>query len=118
MTAARIDLVIEQGADWSHVFNLYVPGNTAQPMDLTGYKAAMQIRSAVAAAVPLVVLTDVNGLIVFTPLQGRIACSLSAAATGAMTLGYAVYDMQITSPAGIVTRLVQGGVTLSFGVTR
>ena len=42
----------------------------------------------------------------------------SATQSAALDFNSAVYDLEIVSPAGVVTRLVQGTVTLSREVTR
>ena len=118
MPASKVDLVIEQGADWSHIFYLFAPGSSTVPLDLTGYTANMQIRATIAALVPIITLSSANGRIVITPLTGRIALNLPASYAAALTIGYAVYDLLLTSPAGSISRLVQGGVNLSLAVTR
>ena len=118
MPASKVDLVIEQGADWQQTFYLFVPGSSTVPLDLTGYTANMQIRATVSSVVPILALSTTNGRIVITPLIGKIVLQLTASDAAALTIGYAVYDLVLTSPAGMVSRLVQGGVTLSLSVTR
>ena len=118
MPASKVDLVIEQGADWEHIFYLFAPGSSTVPLDLTGYTANMQIRSTVSAPTAIVSLSTDNGRVAITPLAGRITLTLRAADAVALTIGYAVYDLVLTSPAGAISRLAQGGVTLSFAVTR
>jgi len=43
---------------------------------------------------------------------------MTASATGAIEEGMYVYDTEITSSAGAVTRILQGKVTLTPQVTR
>ena len=118
MPASKVDLVIEQGADWQQIFYLFAPGSSTVPLDLTGYTANMHIRTTVAAVAPIIALNTSNGRIVITPLAGKIALQLLAEDSAALSVGYAVYDLMLTSSSGTVSRLVQGGVTLSLSVTR
>jgi hypothetical protein len=49
---------------------------------------------------------------------GTVTLALTAAQSAALDFDRAYYDIEIVSPAGVVTRLVQGTVTLSREVTR
>ena len=118
MPASKVDLLIEQGADWQQIFYLFAPGSSTVPLDLTGYTAHMQKRATVSAVMPIIALTTANGRIAITPIAGKIVLQLSAADAAALTIGYAVYDLMLTSPSGMVSRLIQGSVTLSLSVTR
>ena len=51
-------------------------------------------------------------------LTGRLTISLSATQTNALAAGRYVYDVEITDAAGVVTRVVEGQVELTPGVTR
>jgi hypothetical protein len=44
--------------------------------------------------------------------------SISATDTEALTAGRGVYDLELVSGSGIVTRLLQGVTTISRNVTR
>lgn len=56
--------------------------------------------------------------ITVTPLLGEIAVHATATQTGAVVAGDYVYDLEITSSEGIVTRIVQGRATVTPQVTR
>jgi hypothetical protein len=43
--------------------------------------------------------------------------ALSAAETTALVAGNYVYDLEVTSPGGVVTRLLEGGFIVYEGVT-
>ena len=49
---------------------------------------------------------------------GLIDSSLTATETSAIKAGYYVYDLEITSSSGIVTRVLEGKVHMKPGVTR
>jgi hypothetical protein len=116
MAAGTLDLFIEQGSTFSYTLTL--TDNVGAPLDLTGYTARMQIRQAVQAPNALISLTTENGRISITPLTGVIELSIEAEATATLNFQNGVYDLEIESAGGIVTRIVQGAVTLSREVTR
>lgn len=116
------NLCINQGATFTKVFTWLAgtccgqgtAGAQPQPVDLTGYTAAMQIR-----AYPLssTILFDASGDLVLGGTAGTITLSIAASVTETFTWWNGVYDLLLTSPAGVVTRLLQGSVTVSPGVT-
>lgn len=112
MAAGTKNLTIEQGATFPMVIT-YKLKSTGQPIDLTGYAARLQIRKTVDSPTVLLDLMPTLG-----GASGTIDCSLTAAQTTALTFDSGVYDVTLTSPVGVVKRLLQGTVTLSKGVTR
>jgi len=115
MAATTYDLLFEQGANFSQVITYKEDGVA---INLTGYTARMQVRATLEAASTLVELTTGNYGIVLGGVAGTITLGLSASATAAITAGRGVYDLELVSGAGIVTRLLQGVVTISRNVTR
>lgn len=119
MPAAKLNLAIEQGATWRHTLALKAgAGAQAPALDLTGYTARMQVRTELAAQDVLLELTGANGRITITPLDGRIDITVSATDTAALEFERAMYDLEIESAGGEVTRVLAGMVTLSRQVTR
>lgn len=114
--AAIVNLVIEQGTDFSHIVGL--TNSDGSVFNLTGYDARMQIRSTVSTATILYELTVSNGRIELSALAGQLRLNIPSAVTAAMTWRSGVYDLEIVSGAGIVTRIMQGNATLSLEVTR
>lgn len=93
---------------------------TYAPMNLTGYTAEMQIRPAPGDPNLLLQIdtTMLVGGITITGATGTIALLITAAQTEAMTFLNASYDLLLTAPDGVtVTRLAQGAVSVSPGVT-
>lgn len=115
MAAANLDLTIEQGATFKHTL-LVKQGGSA--FNLTSYSARMQIRKTYASADTILELTEENGRITITPLDGRIDLLVDAEDTAELTFKDGVYDLEIESAGGEVTRILQGFVTLSLEVTR
>lgn len=119
MAAGKLDLIIEQGATFKH--RLVVKqgtGQSAPPANLTGYTARMQVRLDYDATQVVIALTTENGRLLITALDGIIDMEISATDTAALCFSGAVYDLEIQSSSGEVTRLVEGKVTLSREVTR
>ncbi|TAG50441.1 MAG: hypothetical protein EAZ30_00015 [Betaproteobacteria bacterium] len=119
MPAAKQNLLIEQGTTWRYALELKAGVKATDPaLNLTGYTAQMQLRSDIDSAIPIIALTIANGRITTAPLLGRLELLLSATETAALSFDRAVYDLEITSAGGEVTRVLQGSVALSKEVTR
>ena len=115
MAATTYDLLIEQGATFSQLVT-YKESGVA--VNLTGYTARMQVRSTLESATSVVELTTANGRIALGGAAGTITLTISATDTAALTAGRGVYDLELVSGSGIVTRLLQGVATISRNVTR
>ena len=115
MSATTYDILIEQGATYSQVVT-YKESGVA--VNLTGYTARMQVRSTLESATSVVELTTANSRIALGGSAGTITLTISATDTAALTAGRGVYDLELVSGSGIVTRLLQGVATISRNVTR
>ena len=115
MAATTYDITIEQGATFSQVVT-YKESGVA--INLTGYTARMQVRATLESASTLVELTTANSRIALGGAAGTITLTIAAADTAALTAGRGVYDLELVSGSGIVTRLLQGVCTISRNVTR
>jgi len=112
-TATSTSFTVTNGATGT-----YISGGIATvPMNLTGYTAALQVRSLPSDPDAVLTLTTANGGITITPLTGMVAVTATATQTGAIDEGTYVYDIEITESAN-VTRLAQGQVIVSPQVTR
>lgn len=116
MAAADYDLLIEQGATLSQSF--VWTDSSGAAINLIGYTARMQVRSSVTSATTLLELTTENGGITITGGSGTVTLTQTATQTAAYTWRQGVYDLELVSGGGVVTRLVQGSVTVSPEVTR
>lgn len=117
MVAGIYDITIEQGANFS--LPLTWKDENGTPINLTGYFARMQIRQDYDADEAILSLdSTVGGGIVLGGAFGTITISIDAGATADLAQTDAVYDLELESVSGIVTRLVQGRVFISREVTR
>ena len=107
--------VDENGQEWP----AYTSGGFIQydtPVDLTGYTARMSIKDKIGGAV-LHSLTTENGGITIDPAAKTILLSIPAATTEDFTWSRGVYDLEMVSSAGKVTRIISGRIALSREVT-
>lgn len=122
MSTGTYNLCIAQGATFTRIFTWLAgvccgqstAGAQPQPVDLTGYSAALQIR-----AFPLSpsVLYDASSNLVLGGVLGTITLTIPASSTEGFTWWNGVYDLLLTDSSGNATRLLQGSVTVSPGVT-
>lgn len=121
LTPEIIDITIYQGADWALTYTWTDDGD---PVDLTGYHARMQIKKDWSKGTrPYITLGDespLSGLSIQGEGPGTIPATMTATETEELPATDEqlwVYDLRITDPAGKVSRLVQGTVTVSPRVT-
>ena len=114
--AVQYNVEIDQGADWFLNVTYEQPAGT--PVNITNYTSALQLRSLPTDATAVLSLATGGNGITITGATGLVAIRATAAQTRAIDEGIYYYDLEITSPAGVVTRLVQGQADVSAEVTR
>lgn len=127
MIAGKHDFVIEQGAIFSETVTYL--DSSGDPVDLTGYKAEMNIRTNKADTSTIVKLLSTgagasDGTITLGGAAGTLVLYIKASLTRAMTLDRAYYDIEL-SPGGTdpntaddTIRLLEGVITLSKEATK
>jgi hypothetical protein len=113
--AVQYIVEIDQGADW--FFNVTYENPAGTPVNITSYTAALQLRSLPESTTAVLSLATGSGITI-TGASGLVAVRATAAQTGAIIAGDYYYDLEITSPLGVVTRLVQGQALVNPQVTR
>jgi hypothetical protein len=116
MSAGKKDFIIEQGATFSKVLTWKDSAGAA--INLTGYTARMHVRTDIDAATPFLQLTTENSRIALGGVAGTITLTISATDTAAITNTSGVYDLELVSGAGVVTRLLEGNIIITKEVTR
>jgi hypothetical protein len=109
--AAYTEILIEQGSTFSTTVNVEDTVGTA--INLFGYSASSQMRKSFYAASNTIITSTITG-----NANGEITLSMTAANTAALTPGRQVFDLIITSPTNVVTRVIEGVIVISPGVTR
>ena len=112
--AGSYNFTIEQGA----TFNLLMTWKIDNvPVNLTGYTARLQARVDVEDTETILSLTTGAG-ITLGGAAGTITLDQTATQTALLPTGEYVYDLELQSSGGIVTRLLQGELNISAEVTR
>lgn len=112
-TASSTQFTVTNGATGNYISG----GIATAPVNITGYTAALQLRSLPSDATAVLSLTSGSGITI-AGSTGTISVHATANQTRAIDEGPYYYDLEITSPTGIVTRVAQGQVVVLAEVTR
>ena len=112
--AGQYNFTIEQGATFNLLMTWRID-NVA--VNLTGYIARLQARIDVDETDTILSLTTGAG-ITLGGAAGTISLDQTATQTAVLPKGEYVYDLELQSSGGIVTRLLQGELNISAEVTR
>ena len=113
--AGRYDTICDQGATYERV--VILRDSAAGLVDLTGFTAAMQIRTTAAATTVVKSLTTENSGIVLGGVTGTISLFISATGTAAIAAGNYVYDLNLIN-GSTINKPLYGTFTVRAGVTR
>lgn len=108
--AIKANLIIDQGSTYSTILNLTDDDDAV--INLTGYVGTAQIRKHYTSS------ANTPFTVTISPLDGTVALSLTANQTSNLVAGRYVYDVELTNASGIVSRVVEGIVTVTPQVTR
>lgn len=111
----QYNITINQGSTFRTV--LTWKDASDNPINLTNYTARMQGRKTVESATTVFNLTNGSG-ITLGGAAGTITIEMSATTTAALSPGSGVFDLELVSQSGDVTRLVEGSYTIKAEVTR
>lgn len=112
MAVPAINLVIEQGTDFSRTFSL--KRSDGSPLDLTDYtfEAKMRKWSGSAGYISFATTSNVN------PAAGRLTISLTNSQTGIITSGRYNYDIIVeNTDTSIVTKVITGQITVNSTIS-
>lgn len=110
------DIIADQGATFLRTISL--KSSAKNPVTLTNYTGRMHIRETVSAEEIIEAQTTANGRITIGAAAGTITILIPPADMEAIEPGIYVYDVEIESPTGEVTRVVHGKFTVRAEVTR
>ena len=110
--ASLSNIFIDQGSDFITI--LFVGDSNGDATDLTNYTVIAQLRKTYESvnAVSFTAAFDDDRT------TGNITISLTAEQTSALEYGRYVYDVLISNPNGLSTRVVEGIATVSPSVSR
>ena len=113
-------ITVDQGTTFEEDFLVHVGVNF--PLDLTGYKARMQVRDDFDTNTTRLNLSNTTGKLIILPVNGKVTISLVPSDTSGIKFAgpkyKGIYDLEIESPQGDVIRVAQGSFTLLREVTR
>lgn len=108
--ATKANLVIDQGASYSTTIDILDENGVS--MNLSGYTGAAQMRKHYTSSNATNFSVEIQGV------DGTVTLSLSANATANLSSGRYVYDVELTSDSGVISRVLEGIVTVTPNVTR
>lgn len=108
--AIKANLVVDQGSSFSATIDVTNADGTV--FNLTGYTVAAQMRKNYTSSVA------VTFSAAHTNTGGAITLSLLPTITATIEPGRYLYDVEIRSSGGSITRVVEGMVTVTPGMTR
>lgn len=114
MIPGKYNIVCPQGTTFSQDLTYSVDD---VPVNLSGWTAEMQIREKHTSATEVAVLTIANGGIEILG-GGVIRLYLAAAFTATLVAKEYVYDIELTTPLGVVSRILEGKFIVTPEVTR
>lgn len=115
--ADQYNISVDQGATYFLVVTWKDSDGT--PINLTGYTGRMQARQQYTSPdPPLFSLTSPNSGIVIVAALGQVEITIAASVTTLFAAGQYVYDLEIVSPAGVVTRLIEGRCVVNPEVSK
>lgn len=108
--AAISNLYIDQGSTFSAIIT--IRGSDGNPLNLTGYSIASQIRKSYGSTVAY----NFNASVYDAP-TGKVRLQLTAAQSSAMRAGRYLYDVEITFGEH-KSRVAEGLITITPEITR
>lgn len=108
--ATKANLKIDQGTDY--ITNVTLTDDAGDAISLNGYTGAGQIRKYYTSTNAVDFDVTVGGN------TGIVTLRLTSDQTNSMEAGRYVYDVELTDTGNTVSRVLEGIVTITPGVTR
>jgi type IV pilus biogenesis protein CpaD/CtpE len=105
------NLYVDAGATYSNIIT--VTASNGQALDLTSYTVASQMRKSYSSSTVHAFTASV-----YEAANGKIRLQLTNTQSEAIPAGRWLYDVEITSPSGTKTRVVEGIVTVNPQITQ
>ena len=108
--AIKANIVIDQGTTFATTID--VTDEEGSLINLTGFTGAAQMRKHYTSTAQTAFTVSIGADL------GEVTLSMTANVTNNIAPGRYVYDCELTDGSGTVSRLVEGIVTVTPGVTR
>jgi len=109
--AIYANITVDQGSDYSS--SVTVENALGDVADLTGFTARGHVRKTYSSLTNYEFVTSIE-----SPTKGLIGIRLPNSTTSAMKAGRYVYDVEVVSSGGTVTRVIEGQLEITPSVTR
>ena len=107
--AQKVNLVIDQGTTFATSFTLN--DEDGFPLVLNAHSGSSQMRKHFSS-------NNFYSFTVSTDANGNVQLAMNAATTNSIPAGRYVYDVELTDPSFNVSRVIEGIVIVTPGVTR
>jgi hypothetical protein len=107
--------MIEKGADFTPGSITWKDANDTA-IDLTGYTARMDIKKDSDSS-SILNLTTENNRISLGGIAGTISLSVAATDTDPLIAGTYNYDLELVSGSSVITRLLEGTISVTENIT-
>ena len=108
--ALKANIVIDQGTTFATTID--VTDEDGNLVNLTGFTGAAQMRKHYTSSAQTAFTVSISGP------TGEVTLAMSANVTNNVAPGRYMYDCELTDGNGTVSRLIEGIVTVTPGVTR
>jgi hypothetical protein len=105
------NLYVDAGSTYSNIIT--VSGSNGQPLNLSSYTVASQMRKSYQSSVAYAFTASI-----YLAAEGKVRLQLTDEQSAAIPAGRWLYDVEITSPSGATTRVVEGIVTVNPQITQ
>jgi hypothetical protein len=114
--AGVYNITCNQGATFQRTITW--TDSARDPINLTSYTARMHVRTLANASTTILELTTENSRIALGGTAGTVDLTVAANTTANLTPALYVYDLEVVSAGGVVTRLIEGNFNVKAEVTR
>lgn len=108
--AQRVNIILDQGTDFSTTVNL--SDSSGINLNLTGYSANSQMRKTFSSSNSTAFTTSLS------VANSTLTLSMNNETTAALSPGRYVYDVELKSSSNVISRILEGLVTVTPEVTK
>lgn len=107
--AQKVNIVMDQGTTFSVTYEF--TDDNGDPINFSTYTGVAQMRKSYSTSTYYAFTVGLGN-------TGVVSLSMDAANTSSITAGRYVYDLEVTDTNSVISRLVEGIVTVTPQVTR
>jgi len=107
--ATKANIIIDQGSTFSTT--IFITNDEGVAIDLTGYTGASKMKKHYTSSNSHTFTVSVTGV------TGVVTLSMTANQTSNIVAGRYVYDVELTNTSNVVSRVIEGIVTVTPQVT-